>query len=150
MRAEICAFEGLLPLLVADWQRGWLPQVLASDASPHGWGVSRSMWTAADAATVGRVTERARFVRSGGMGARQRALEAGGFVLDEASGKWGPRVEESIIEEVGRHARGDFPEARALFFMGKVWREPRSVAVPGGYPDPRGPQCGKSWVPSGP
>ena len=79
MREELEAFDGLMPLLAAEWRRPWLPAVLSCDASLTGWGIARSWWGALSAGDCRRTAERSRFVRSGGVPARRRALEGAGF-----------------------------------------------------------------------
>ena len=83
--AELSAFLGLMPLLRADWRRGWLRQVLAVDASLYGWGIATSEWEIDEVEEGGRVPERARWKRAPGEGARASALRHAGFDAESGS-----------------------------------------------------------------
>ena len=102
VRDELRAFQCLMVLLVAAWDRGWVLVVLASDASEWGYGVP-AMWS--EAAKTGRVAERSRFRLPGVPSARAAAFQAAGDlqrwaqevgvdeeslreVLPEVSGRW--------------------------------------------------------------
>eukprot|EP00959_Pyramimonas_sp_CCMP1952_P017563 372798-Pyramimonas_sp.AAC.1 len=61
-------------LLVSDWEADWNPMIVASDASEWGYGLC-SRWVGADeAAAVGRVRERDRYLDPDHVAARAAAL----------------------------------------------------------------------------
>ena len=78
MREELRAFQGIAAFVVAEWDGGWLPLVLASDISEWGYGVTSMSTKSSEAANVGRVAEGSRFKHSGSLGAMASAFEAAG------------------------------------------------------------------------
>ena len=76
VRDELRALQGLMVLLVAEWDRSWLPLALASDASEWGCGVNSMAAPSSEIARVGRIAERLR--HNGGLGARVAAFQAAG------------------------------------------------------------------------
>ena len=61
VRDEFQAFQGLMVLQVAVWDRGWLPMAPASDASEWVYGVTAMAARSSEIARVGRMAERSRF-----------------------------------------------------------------------------------------
>ena len=58
--AEVQAFDGLLPVFVSSWTRGWCSSIVATDASECGFGVCLKECKNV-CETIGRTSERARF-----------------------------------------------------------------------------------------
>ena len=77
VREKLRAVQGLMVLVVAKWDRRWLPLVLASDASEW-YGVTSMSTMSSEIAKVGRVAERSRFRQHGEVGARAAAFQAAG------------------------------------------------------------------------
>lgn len=71
-----------------EWGKGWNPVVSSSDASEYGFGICTSHWDPAQVSSVGRISERSRFRRTGGHNARESALSSAGFSRDPISGQW--------------------------------------------------------------
>ena len=123
VKAELRAFSGLMPLLVADWSRPWNSVVTVSDASEEGFGVCASSWNSQATGDVGRVSERDRFRRVGAHSARESALHSAGFVRDEASGKWAEGLLESeeYLQLSGWDLKPDFPEVPVSRLQAQDW-----------------------------
>jgi hypothetical protein len=113
---ELYAFVGAMWFLQSDWTRGWNPYVASSDAGLYGFRLASSFWPRSVVAAVGRVSERSRFKRAAGHGARESALQAAGFCRDSVSGQWVLDEEESGWEPVS-----DFPEAPAEWLHRDRW-----------------------------
>ena len=79
VREELRAFQGLMKLVVAEWDRGWLPLVLASDVSERWYGITSMSTKSSEAAKVGRVAERSRFRHNGNLGVRASAFQEAGY-----------------------------------------------------------------------
>ena len=77
VRDELRAFQGLV---VAEWDRGWLPMALASDASEWGYVVTSMAVRSSEIARVGRLAERSRFRHNGDLDARAAAFWAAGHL----------------------------------------------------------------------
>ena len=54
---QLEAIIGVMILIEADWERPWLPSILASDASLSGNGAAQSFWSISDVTAVGWVPE---------------------------------------------------------------------------------------------
>ena len=67
-------------LLVAEWDRGWVPIVLASDASEWRYGVTAMTASSSEIANIGRIAERSRFRHPGVTSARAAAFQATGHL----------------------------------------------------------------------
>ena len=80
LRDELRAFQGLMVLLVAEWDRGWVPIVLASDASEWRYGVTAMTASSSEIANIGRIAERSRFRHPGVPSARAAAFQATGHL----------------------------------------------------------------------
>ena len=78
VRDELRSFQGRMVLLVAEWDRSWLPLALASDASEWGYGVTSMAAVPSEIARVGRNAERSRFKHDGVLGARAAPFRAAG------------------------------------------------------------------------
>ena len=64
-------------LMVADWDRGWVTVVLASDTSEWRYGITAMTASSSEVAKTGRVAERSRFRHAGVASARAAAFQAG-------------------------------------------------------------------------
>lgn len=85
---ELRCFAGLMIFIDHEWGKGWNPVVSSSDASEYGFGICTSHWDPAQVSSVGRISERSRFRRTGGHNARESALSSAGFSRDPISGQW--------------------------------------------------------------
>ena len=118
VREKLQCFRGILLLLCQDWSRPWNPLVTSSDSSLSGYGVCQAWWPRSKVAESGRVSERARFRRTGPHSARESALlnagvgqcaglnvgDAAALLQDEG---WGVDPEFSEIPAAGlRRERG--------------------------------------------
>jgi len=74
-RDELAAFLGLMPLVVAEWKRGWSDTSLCYDSCDDGRGYCSREVGAHEAGRIGRTLERSRYRRVyGGRAARESAL----------------------------------------------------------------------------
>ncbi|CAK0810365.1 unnamed protein product, partial [Prorocentrum cordatum] len=126
-RQELECFLGLMPLLRSEWDRPWLAQVLSVDASPYGWGIASSEFGESTVKKQGRILERSRFRRLGGLPARASALAAAGFVYSPTTARWQVNDEKerdpSDVQEAGAwEMRKDFPEIPGALLHGDRWR----------------------------
>ncbi|CAK0791762.1 unnamed protein product, partial [Prorocentrum cordatum] len=126
-RQELECFLGLMPLLRSEWDRPWLTQVLSVDASPYGWGIASSEFGVSMVKKQGRILERSRFRRLGGLPARASALAAAGFVYSPTTDRWQVDDEKerdpSDVREAGAwEMREDFPEIPGGLLHGDRWR----------------------------
>ena len=127
VRDEFRAFAALMPFLQSDWHRPWNQLVTCTDASEEGYGVCASWWPRSTVASVGRVSERSRFKRSGGHSARESALGSAGFIHDPTSGKWAlPDIDiNDFLDDSGWTLNADFAEVPAELLHKSQW-EPKS------------------------
>ena len=79
VRGELREFQGLMVLLVAAWDRGWVLVVLASDASEWGYGVPAMTAKSSEAAKTGHVAERSRFRHAWPVRGLPRTVGSGGW-----------------------------------------------------------------------
>ena len=138
VRDELRAFQGLMVLLVAEWDRGWLPMALALDASEWGYGVTAVAAWSSEIARVGRRAERSRFRHKGDLGARAATFRASWDLerwanaveidqqnlrdaLPERSDMW---ELDNLFPEVPREWRAKF--LRTLL-TGRPWRREESI-----------------------
>ena len=82
---ELRCFAGLMIFIDHERGKGWNPVVSSSDASEYGFGICTSHWDPAQVSSVGRISERSRFRRTGGHNARESALSSAGFSRDPIS-----------------------------------------------------------------
>ena len=115
-KAELLAFYGLMPLLGS---KGWLPwfgRPVATDASEFAYGVCFGSWPEGSTATVGRISERARFRRLPGQSARDHFFMQSGIARDE-DGNWEAIPQKTVDWEVVE----DFPEVPISLLDGSRW-----------------------------
>ena len=84
---EVRWVHDLLPCLTCDTTQPWADQVFMYDASPWGFGVGSAWWQPGQAATTGRLSERARFrgLLASDLSARHAALEEQEHTLSATS-----------------------------------------------------------------
>ena len=75
MRDELWASKGY-GVASGEWDRGWLPMALASDASQWRYGVTAMAAWSSEIARIGRTAERSRFRHKGDLGARAATFRA--------------------------------------------------------------------------
>ena len=124
VRDELRAFQGLMVLLVAEWDRGWVPIVLASDASEWGYGVAATTKSPLEIAETGRVAERSRSRHPGVPSARSAAFQAAGDVNRwQAAGEDEQSLHEALPEVSERWELDErFPEVRADWCAKSLWK----------------------------
>ena len=124
VRDELLAFQGLMVLLVAEWDRGWLPLVLASNASEWGYGVTSMSARSSEIAKVGRVAERSCFRNNGEFSARAAVFQAAGD-LEQWANAVG--VDQQILQEALPEGNemwelnDRFPEVPAKWRAKSLW-----------------------------
>ena len=121
--SELRAFCGLMPLLRSEWSRPWNEVVTVSDASEEGFGVCADRLDRQAVASIGRVSERDRFRRSGGHSARESALTSAGFVKSEVTGQWAEGVldDEEYLQLSGWDLDPRFPEISKDILQSTTW-----------------------------
>eukprot|EP00959_Pyramimonas_sp_CCMP1952_P475201 9504058-Pyramimonas_sp.AAC.3 len=138
VRAELCARDGLAPLLWRDLRAGLSTDVGAVDASPWCLGACQATWSASAVSYVGRFCERRRFGRAERPLPRRRAQAASRRALgqaiaadvgDPASGgpglaAFGPPAERQAARPVGPPLERDlveFPEVPRSLLHHSTW-----------------------------
>ena len=131
-RAELVAFTGVVVFIEAGWARPRMAGVLASDASPCGFGVAQSFWDISDVATVSRVPEVRRW-RCGAVPAGRHAFESSGFRVGSCSGEvlsdgFGRTVSlDPELEEIIASGRGEtdsnFREIPSHLLSSQSWKK---------------------------
>ena len=124
---ELRAFAGLMVFLQSDWCRPWNELVTSTDASEQGYGLCTSWWPREVVASIGRVSERSRFKRTGGHSARESALGSAGFIQNPDSGQWGLPEEDvdEYMDKAGWSFDSSFEEVPAELLHKSQW-EPKS------------------------
>lgn len=88
VRRELRHARALLPLAVANGRQRWSTEVWSFDASKTGFGVVQRELPVEEVRKIGSVCERARFsgpLVSGGVGAREAALQEDNWHMSDAS-----------------------------------------------------------------
>ena len=112
-------------LLVAEWDRGWDPVVLASDASEWRYGVTAMTASSSEIAKTGRIAERSRFRHPGVPSARAAAFQATGHLQRwaQAVGVDEHSLHEALPEGSERWELDErFPEVPADWRAKSLWK----------------------------
>ena len=111
-------FSRRMILVRSKWDKPWCQEVYALDASMAGWGMTQATWETAGVSKVARLNERMRF-GFGGEKAREHALGAGGYMLNDfgkiLKGYDGEplQIERDVnisLDALRWHTEPDFPE----------------------------------------
>ena len=133
VRDELRAFQGPMVWLVAEWDRGWDPFVLASDASEWEYGVTAMTESPSEIAKKnGRVAERSRFMHPGVPSARSAAFQAAGdpHRWAQAAGEDEQSLHEALPEGSERWELDErFPEVPADWCAKSLWKVLRGQAM---------------------
>eukprot|EP00974_Lingulodinium_polyedra_P111354 10771266-Lingulodinium_polyedra.AAC.1 len=87
-----------------------------------GWSIAQGFWARTQVASVGRISERARFRRCGNHSAREAALAAA-FLENSSGGDWRAICDEEIVAKLREdwEVAADFPEVLWQLLRRSQW-----------------------------